>query len=329
MNAARRDRIGTPAGAARAQRGAALLLAMLTVMLVATFAATALWQQWRAVEVETAERARSQSAWVLVGALDWARLILREDARAANIDHLAEPWAVPLQESRLSTFLAAQGGALQGGDEDLPDVFLSGRIVDLQSRLNIDNLVSAQGEPNAKALQAFTRLFELLGLPPQELETMASNLQHARPAQLAQGADVPLWPQRFEQLAWVGLSPDTLRALAPHVTVLPQHTTVNLNTASAEVIAAAVEGLDLAEAQRLVDARARSALRNVDEAARILEREASAFTPGDFSVRSDFFEVHGRLRMDAVLVQERSLLRRSGATVTTVWRERVRGEVLQ
>ncbi|HVR51394.1 MAG TPA: type II secretion system minor pseudopilin GspK, partial [Pseudorhodoferax sp.] len=40
------------------QRGAALLLAMLTVTLVATFAAAALWQQWRAVEVEQAERAR-------------------------------------------------------------------------------------------------------------------------------------------------------------------------------------------------------------------------------------------------------------------------------
>ena len=55
---------------------------MLTVTLVATFAAAALWQQWRAVEVETAERARLQSAWILVGALDWSRLILREDDTA-------------------------------------------------------------------------------------------------------------------------------------------------------------------------------------------------------------------------------------------------------
>ena len=39
-------------------RGAALLAAMLTVTLVATFAAAAMWQQWRAVEVETAERGR-------------------------------------------------------------------------------------------------------------------------------------------------------------------------------------------------------------------------------------------------------------------------------
>ena len=50
----------------RAQRGAAILTAMLIVVLVATLASSALWQQWRAVEVEAAERSRTQSAWVPV-----------------------------------------------------------------------------------------------------------------------------------------------------------------------------------------------------------------------------------------------------------------------
>ena len=46
----RRTRLG--------QRGAALLAAMLTVTLVATIAASAVWQQWRNLEVEGAERTR-------------------------------------------------------------------------------------------------------------------------------------------------------------------------------------------------------------------------------------------------------------------------------
>ena len=92
-------------GLARRQRGAALLLAMLTVTLVATLASAALWQQWRSTEVEQAERQRVQAGWILTGALDWARLILREDARSnqnsGNADHLGEPWALPLEEARL------------------------------------------------------------------------------------------------------------------------------------------------------------------------------------------------------------------------------------
>ena len=58
-------------GLLRKQGGAAILLAMLTVVLVATLASAVLWQQWRGVEVETAERSRTQSSWVLIGALDW------------------------------------------------------------------------------------------------------------------------------------------------------------------------------------------------------------------------------------------------------------------
>ena len=103
-----RSAAGVPA---RYQRGAALLLAMLVVTLVATLAAAALWQQWRSAEVEQAERQRMQAGWILTGALDWARLILREDARdnqsSGNADHLGEPWATPLEEARLSSFLAA------------------------------------------------------------------------------------------------------------------------------------------------------------------------------------------------------------------------------
>ena len=119
-------RRGRPAR--RSQRGAALLTAMIIVTLVATLAASMVWQQWRAVQVEGAERARAQSAWILAGALDWARLILKEDRRSgANpVDHLGEPWAVPLAEARLSTFLAVD----QSNTDDAPDAFLSGLITD-------------------------------------------------------------------------------------------------------------------------------------------------------------------------------------------------------
>ena len=59
-------------------------MAMIIVTLVVTLAGAMVWQQWRAVQVEAAERARTQSAWILTGALDWARLILREDARTGR-----------------------------------------------------------------------------------------------------------------------------------------------------------------------------------------------------------------------------------------------------
>ena len=126
----------------RQQRGAALLLAMLILTLVATLASGMVWQQWRAIQVEGAERARTQSAWILSGALDWARLILREDARTGGADHLGEPWAVPLAEARLSSFLAADRDNNSAAETDEIEAFLSGSIVDAQARWNLRKLVN-------------------------------------------------------------------------------------------------------------------------------------------------------------------------------------------
>ena len=194
------------------QRGAAILTAMLTVVLVATLAASALWQQWRGVEIEAAQRSRVQSAWVLTGALDWARLILREDGRKGGADHLAEPWAVPLEQARLSTFLATDRSDALAADA-AEAAFLSGRITDLQSRLNVSNLV-LDGKVHAPSLLAFARLFDLLGLPEGELAALARNARLAQgepaaaPAAGASaagtpvpGPTAPLWPQDLDQLA--------------------------------------------------------------------------------------------------------------------------------
>ncbi len=312
-----------PAGQGR-ERGAALLLALLTVAMVATLAAAGLWQQWRAVEVEAAERQRAQAAWVLSGALDWARLILREDAAAGGVDHLGEPWAVPLREARLATFLAADRSA-DASTSSMADSFLSGDIIDLQSRLNVSNLVES-GRVSPVGVAAFTRLFTLLGLPASEVETLARQMLRAslasRSALPADGAPVPLLPQDPSQLVWLGLSPSTVQALAPHVTVLPARTPVNLNTASATVIYAAIEGISLADAQRLVAQRSARHLRSLSDVTPILGPTART-GDGTASVSSRFFEVRGRLRMDEQILEERSLVQRDNQRVQALRRQRI------
>lgn len=304
-------------------RGAALLTAMLTVTLVASLAAAALWQQWRSIEVEAAERARSQSLWVLTGALDWARLILREDARSGGADHLGEPWAVPLEEARLSTFLAADKGASADSTDTAAQVFLSGRISDLQGRLNVMNLVE-NGRVSEPALRAFARLFEQLGLPRAELTALAENLRLAQASPLDANAAgyAPLPPQRLDQLRWLGLSAGSLSRLSSSITLLPVRTPVNLNTASVLVLYASIPGLDMTQAQRLASSRQSAHFRSLAEAGKLVPDAAGELNDQQHSVSSQFFEVQGRLRMDQTLVEERSVVRREGLNVKTLWRDR-------
>lgn len=303
---------------------------MLTVMLVATFSAAALWQQWRATEVEAAERGRVQAAWVLVGALDWSRLILGEDGRTGGPDHLAEPWAVPLEEARLTSFLSAEKNVASDNLEGLPDAFLSGRIVDAQSKLNVLSLVDA-GKPVPASVATFTRLFNLLGLPVSELNRMTSALASAL-ASSGSGTDgdadasaAPLMPQEVSQLVWLGLSPATAAALEPYATILPVRTTLNLNTASAEAISASMESLNIASARQLVERRRTAFFKDIAAANAALPSGSAPFNAAQHGVGTQFFEVYGRLRLDRTYVEEHSLLQRNGVTVTTIWRSRGAG----
>lgn len=328
-----------------AQRGAALISAMLVVTLVATLASVALWQQWKHVEVESAERHRVQASWLLNGALDWSRLILREDALArgggtggqanSNTDHLAEPWALPLKEAKLSTFLA-QGQQLREGD---PEVFLSGQMTDAQSRINLTNWTEGNDSKGGTQLNetmqiALVRLFKVLDLPLIELERLGQAWRAAsQAAKLAKpevgqalanvAPGTALLPQQITQLQWLGVSRETVQRLAPFVTILPQPTPVNLNTASAEVIYAMVLGLDLATAQQFVELRSRSHFGNLTDAGKALG--GKTLEARWFAVGSRFFEVWGRLRMEDRTHEETALIFRDTGNVTFVWRQKIAG----
>lgn len=294
------------------QCGAAILTAMLTVTLVATFAAAALWQQWRTVEVEAAQRSRTQMSWVLTGALDWARLILREDGRTSQVDHLSEPWALPLAEARLSSFLAVD----KNNTDDALGAFLSGQITDLQGLLNVNNLVQ-DGKRSAADAKVFARLFSLLNLPQVQLERLTANLLAAGATDASQ-----FMPTRFDQLGWLGVPDATLQALAPYVTLLPGRTTVNLNTAPAAVLVAVLPGLEPGAAQQMVAARALSHYPTVADGLKAANLSADKVDSSQLSVASRYFAVRGQLRIADTTVQELSLLDRQGTNVKVLWRKR-------
>lgn len=325
-------RSSTPRLRRRGERGAALLLAMLVVTLVATLASAALWQQWRAAEVEQAERRRVQAGWVLTGALDWARLILREDARdnqtSGNADHMGEPWAMPLEEARLSSFLAVDKN---NNTDGMLEAFLSGEVIDLQSRMNFMNVVRTVGtgaqtkvELSEADMRSFAKLYEQLGLPGSELTAAANELRATMALALSDPmpSRTALMPRKYAQLAWLGISRNSLGVLEPYVTVLPTRSTLNFNTASAQAICASVPSLDMAQARQITNAREREPFKTLSDVRTVVPAMVAELSDTYHGVRSNHFEVRGRLRLDDTIIEERSLVVRNNLDVRISWRER-------
>ncbi len=305
----------------RPQRGAALLLAMLTVTLVTAFAAAAAWQQWRATEVEAAERARLQTSWLLSGAIDWTRQILQEDTRQTQADHLSEPWAVPLLEARMSSFLAAEGN-VTANSTDLPDdAFLSGQVQDMQGRFNLGNLIR-QGQPSQRDVQTLQRLFQELGLPTQEANQLVSQWERAWRANQASAQVDPgaqLLPQRIEQLVWLGLPAERIAQLEPHLAILPEYTAINVNTATQEVLLAAAGDATRSQVLQLVSRRNSQPFLKMDAVRELLPTGGQQASLG---VSSRYFLIHGKLRIGDVRIEEQALIQRDGLSSIVLWRQK-------
>lgn len=314
-------------------------MAMVIVTVVATLASSMVWQQWRAVQVESAERGRAQSQWLLVGALDFARMVLKDDGRHLEtdgtvVDHLGEQWAQDLKEMRVSTFLAVD----KDNTDDAPDAFLSGKVEDVNARYNLRNLLETTTRPNALTvnpveLDILKRLFSNIGVEPGLASQIASALESSSLAAMntQQGVEIlggeagrakaPLMPETIEQLVWLlpRLDAGTVQRMRPYVTLLPYAnppvvTSINVNTAPKEVIAA-VLNIDTSAAERIVTTRQRKYFKEVDDLKTLLPANFTIPVGANGSgtgvaLRSDFFEVTGTLRLEDQVMKQRHLVER-------------------
>jgi general secretion pathway protein K len=327
------------------QRGVAVIMALLLTTLAITIVASLFWQQQVQVRLIENQRLQLQKQWILLGALDWASLILREDAKYSSTDTLDEPWSVPLAETRLDQYVE-NGKA----DSDIADTTLSGGISDAQARFNLTNLCP-NGTIDLAAVAAFARLLTLLHINPELAQTTASMMAMVAPlatpiplaaaippasaipqttTQLATSSVVSIAPpvapgdgpqplayiQVEDLLAIPGFSPALVEQLKPYVIFLPRSTTLNINTASAEVIAAVI-GLPLSNANTLLATRkAASFIDLADVSNRLVN---TPFNAAGISVSSNYFLVNGKVHMNRARLDMQALLERNGITTQLIW----------
>jgi general secretion pathway protein K len=105
--------------------------------------------------------------------------------------------------------------------------------------------------------------------------------------------------------------------------MLPARTTVNINTAPADVIFALVPELQLADAKKVLTSREGKHFASLQDAASAVPALKDKLQDTQFSVATQYFEVSGRIRLEQTVVEEHSLVVRDASrNVKTLWRER-------
>ena len=284
------------------QHGSAVLLAMLVLAAASALVAGTLWQQNALIRETENERAYAQARWLLRGAIDWAGVILREDARTSSVDHLGEPWAVPLADTRLNE------------NDGRPPAYLAGTIDDEQAKFNLRNLLSG-AELNADEVQSLRRLLAALRIDERLADRIA---ERVLAAQKARASEPAIGLAYVDDLLQVGLEPDQFQRLRGFVTILPEPTPLNVNTASAEVLSARITGLELTDARRIVAARDRAYFKDLGDALTRLREVAPRVTDSGLAVSTRYFGVDGVVSYGPARLAARALVRRDGAAQTEV-----------
>lgn len=317
------------------QRGVAIVTALLLTTLAVTIVASLFWQQQVQVRSIENQRMHLQTRWILRGALDWAKLILQQDATDSQITAETSVWATALAETRLDDYIERERN-----DSERYDATLSGRIHDAQSRYNLGNLARHR-VVSEDQLKVFQRLLEGLRLdaalaknvaqevarsqapkveaPQQGGNPQGGNPQGGQPSTaVPMDGREPLPPQRVEDmLAVAGFSQEAVEKLRPFVIVLPQDsedTKINVNMAPPELLAAMVDGMSVSEAANVVQFRKRTPFYKADEFKNHVNRQVK----GGYTVKSDYFLVESHIRLGRAALDAEALIRR-GKSANVLW----------
>ncbi|MGZ5800477.1 MAG: type II secretion system minor pseudopilin GspK [Burkholderiaceae bacterium] len=298
------------------QQGVAVITALLLTTLAITIVANLFWQQQVQVRSIENQRLQSQKQWILRGSLDWASLIVREDAKKSSVDYIGEPWSIPLAETRLDDF--AEDKPIDGEESA---AVLSGSISDAQGRYNLANL-AVNGVINPLEVNTLRRLLINLKLNPSLAQTIAdmmartqqrtvdsSNLQSPTISANTSVKHQMSIEQSEDLLAVPGLTIEMFQKIRDFVVVLPHPTPLNVNTAAIEVLAASVDALSMQDAKQLVDSRDHAYFKDPsDFGARL---PGKTLTANNIATYTNFFLVNGNVRINHASLKTQALIERN------------------
>jgi general secretion pathway protein K len=312
------------------QRGVAVVTAMLLTTLAISIVASLFWQQQVQVRSMENQRLQSQTKWIQRGALDWASVILR--VNYGQYTSLDQVWATPLAETRLDQYIERE--RIQGENFDAS---LSGQVLDATARYNLNNLakggiVEKSQVEVMRSLLTNLRLEARLAVPIAEFVAAGQQLapvpENTDPTTVVRPrrSGAPMRLERVDDLLMVpGLKPESVERLRPFVIVLPSsNTDVNVNTASPEVLAAVLPGSSMSEANSLIAQRQRSPWNDIEKFKTLLQNTSPDAVP-KITVKSTYFLVQSRIRLDRAALDAESLVQVGGSnlinpgSVNVIW----------
>ncbi len=280
------------------QRGLALLMAILIVIIATTIAVSIVHEEKFTIRKTAHIQRMDRAALYAVGLEDWAQIYLKEDREESKIDSLDEDWAI-----------GVPGLPIEGG-------YLAGYLEDEQAKFNLNSLVLSE-----IALTRFRRLCDNLEVDDRFIPALLDWIDEDFDIRSPDGMEENYEDYRVGNREMVDISelllvqnvtPEIYEKLQPHITALPGTSTLNVNTMSDVIFLTLAPDLDVTE---FIKQREEDAFESVGE---FVERLQKPVEIDGLSVDTQYFRAYGQVVQGEQILNLNTLIYRDANGKTRV-----------
>jgi general secretion pathway protein K len=280
---------------------------MMTAAFVTITASYLIYQHQLFINQLENHLALNQSRLMADASFEWSKIVLLEDSKLSNVDHLKEPWAtrIPLMQF--------EGGTVEGF------------IRDAQGLCNLNNLIGVKGNQNETA-QNFKQMIRLLGGEESTIDALIDWIDPDYEVTSPGGAEDNFYltqasPYRAgnQPLSEIGnlsringFTPELITQLKQYCVALPEPTPLNINTASADVIKVTFPELTAFDVESIIAQRNIQPFQSNGEVMKLLENKKINIGENRLSVNSKYFLVNTIVRFGKTTTSASALLKRDG-----------------
>jgi len=290
--------------------GIALISALILIAIATSITTIIFKNQQSKINEINLQRINLQAIQIYEGAVEWIKLILDEDLKFSETDTLDEPWTLKLEKIDIKNF--TEDISLQ---REFSNAHINGYLIDAERIFNITNLILGDAKRKKFYKKGFENLLnEFSDLEQSQIEKVLLNIEA-----FSVNSDKFNFNAQKEDLINISkIDSKNFAKIHQLIIFLPVTSKNNINTMD-QLMIKNLCSIDKPDVEQIIRARIVSPFKNK----RDLSKRVNLIQGNDcmnfLKVSSNYFIVHGLVKIDKVIINGSSLLDRTSGKTRLLW----------
>ena len=290
--------------------GIALISALILIAIATSITTFIFKNQQSKINEINLQRINLQATQIYEGAVDWIKLILDEDLKFSETDTLDEPWTLKLEKIDIKNF--TEDISLQ---REFSNAHINGYLIDAERIFNITNLILGDSKRKKFYKKGFENLLnEFSDLEQSQIEKVLLNIEA-----FSVNSDKFNFNAQKEDLINISkIDSINFAKINQLIIFLPVTSKNNINTMD-QLMIKNLCSIDQPDVEQIIRARIVSPFKNKSD----LSKRVNSIQGNDcvnfLKVSSNYFIVHGLVKIDKVIFNGSSLLDRTSGKTRLLW----------